>query len=238
MRKVLCEHCGTRSACCIADLPDEDLDAFRAVSVSAIYKRRQVVFHEGQPATGLYMLCHGAVKVYQSDRFGRDHILAVTAPGDILGEMPLDPTETYTTSAEALVDSQLCFLARDRIVPFIEKHPQTGIRLIAALSASLSTARRKVRALALKSAESRLAELLLHLSSVSGEPGKNGSTHIKLTYTRREMAEMIGVSTETAIRLLGRLKLKKAINTAHRDIVVADADKLSRIANHDNTAAA
>jgi CRP/FNR family transcriptional regulator len=200
--------------------------------MTAIYKSRQVIFHEGAPTSGLYILCHGTVKLYQSNRFGRDHIVAIAGAGDILGELPADPQEPYSTSAEALSDSQLCYLPRERLARFIQQYPAAAVRLITGLSASLSATRKKVRALALKTAEARLAELLIQLSGVSNGNGR-GETRFTLRYSRRELAEMIGVSTETAIRLLGRLKQKRAISTSQRELVIADAEKLGRIANHD-----
>ena len=238
MRKFDCEHCGIRHLSIIKDLPPEQVQDFQACGSTAIYKKRQVIFHEGTPAGGLYILCHGAVKLYQSDRFGRDHILDIAVPGDVLGELPLDPSETYSVSAEALADSQLCYLPRERLIPFIQAHPMTGVRLIEAFSKAVSAARKKVRALALKRAENRLAELLIQLARAAGEPMKNGATRMRLDYSRREIAEMIGVSTETAIRLLARLKQKRAITTNHRELIITDADRLARLANHDDIAAA
>jgi CRP-like cAMP-binding protein len=231
MRKIACEHCAIRSTSCIQDLPANRLDEFHACGTSAIYKARQVVFHEGTAAGGLYVLCHGAVKLYQSDRFGREHILAVAAPGDVLGEMPLDEGEPYSTSAEALTESQLCYLPRERLIQFIQVHPMTGVRLIATLSAALSSARKKARDLALKNAETRLAELLVQLVRSGGEV-TNGTTHVTLAYSRRELAAMIGVSTETAIRLLGKLKRKRLLAAEQREITITDLGRLTRLAGH------
>ncbi len=233
MRKIDCEHCAMRPNSICRDLKAADLEQFQACGVSAVYRRRQVVFHEGTPAGGLYVLCHGAVKLYQSDRFGHDHILDISVPGDVLGEMPADPSECYSASAEAVVDSQLCYLPRERLVPFIQDQPLIGVRLLEALSKSVSTARKRVRALALKRAENRLADLLLHLVQASGTPLQS-NTRVKLDYSRRELAEMIGVSQETAIRMLSRLKQKRAIDTAHRELIITDPEKLMRLANHDS----
>jgi CRP-like cAMP-binding protein len=239
MRRIECEHCSIRTTKdVIRDLPASQLDSFRACGTSALYKQRQVIFHEGTPAAGLYILCHGAVKLYQSDRFGHDHILDIAAPGDVLGELPLDPNDCYSVSAEAIAESQLCYLPRERLVAFIQQHPMTGVRLIEAFSKAVTTARKRVRALALKRAENRLAELLIKLADATGESGANGTTRLKLNYSRRELAEMIGVSPETVIRLLGRLKQKRAINTRHRELVITDSEKLARLANHDSLAAA
>lgn len=234
MRKIGCEHCAIRSQGVIQDLPVGQLDDFHSCGVSSLYKQRQVIFHEDTPATGLYILCRGAVKLYQSDRFDRQYTLDIAAPGDVLGEIPADPTVSYSTTAEALTDSQLCFLPRDRLVDFIQKHPMTGVRLLEAFSKTVSMARQRVRALALKSAESRLAELLMQLAAAAGESMENGSIKLKLNYSRRELAEMIGVSPETVIRLLGRLKTKQAITARRRELIITDSEKLARLANHDS----
>ncbi len=235
MRKIECEHCAIRGRDVLRDVPDDKLPVFRGTSQTALYRRRQVIFHEGTPANGLYILCRGAVKIYQSDRFGRDHILHIATAGDILGELPADHNEPYSASAEALTDAQLCYLSREGISKFLQESPMTGVRLIEALSKAVNKAQKKVRALALKRAENRMAELLLQLAQATGPT--DGATRIRLDFTRRELAEMIGVSTETAIRLLASLKRRRAIAIERRDLLVTDPDKLAQLARHDEVAA-
>ncbi len=234
MRRITCEHCAIRGVSCIQDVPDECLDEFQSCGTTGLYKARQVVFHEGTPADGLYILCHGAVKVYQSDRFGREHILTIAESGDILGELRLEPGATYSASAEAITEAQLRYLPGDRLTAFVEKHPMTGMRLIAALSKALAASYAKAGDLALNRAEVRLAKLLVNLARTSGE-AKDGSTRVALHYSRREIAEMIGVSTETAIRLLGRLRDKELLSAHLRDLVITDLDRLTRLAYHAST---
>jgi CRP-like cAMP-binding protein len=212
-------------------LPPKELEEFRAAGMTALYKPRQVVFSEGNPATGLYLICHGSVKLYHSDRFGREHILEVAQPGAVLGELPMDSAQALSVSAESITDSQLCFLPRERLTQFLQRYPETGVRLIGALSSELAAARRKVRDLALKGAESRLADLLLQLAHTNG--GVASGYRLRLGYTRRELADMIGVSTETAIRLLAKLKKKRIVRIERRDVVIADVDRLTQVANYD-----
>jgi CRP/FNR family transcriptional regulator len=238
MRKIACESCPVRASSIIRDLPLAELDHFRACGSSAIYRKRQVVFHEESPATGLYLVCSGAVKLYQSDRFGREHILHVCGPGEVLGELPSGDETPYSASAEALVDSQLCYLPRESLASFIQKHPMTGVHLIGALSRALGSARRKVRALALKRAESRMAGLLLELVESTGTLDADGSRRLTIPYSRRELADMIGVAPETAIRMLARLKDRDIIATEQRELVIRDSEKLARLANHDAVTAA
>jgi CRP-like cAMP-binding protein len=229
MRRIPCETCPVRSGSLVCDVPADLLADFRSAGTTILYRPRQVIFGEGTPAAALYLLCHGTVKVYHSDRFGRDHILEVAGPGAVLGELSLDDRDLMSVSAEAITEVQANCLPRDRIDAFVQRHPETAVRLLAALSRELAVARRKVRELALKGAESRLAGLLLQLAGGDAAPGRR----LHLGYTRRELAEMVGVSTETAIRLLAALKRKGAIAGDKRDVVIADVERLIRIARHD-----
>jgi CRP-like cAMP-binding protein len=223
---------------CTADLPLDDLGEFQACRVAGLYKPRQVIFHEGTPAGGLYVLCQGTVKVYQSDRFGRHFIIDVVTPGSVLGELGSDDDEPYSASAEALTESQLAFLPRERLVCFLERHPKTAVRLVAALSKALAEARRKAGDLALKRADARLAHLLLRFAEDARRDGAagDGPTRIRLAYSRRELAEMIGVSTETAIRLLGRLNRDRLIATYDGEVMITDVERLSRLAQRRDSA--
>jgi len=231
MRRVPCEGCPAGGSGTVCDLPGEVLADWRQSGTTVLYRPRQVIFGEGAPPSALYLVCHGAVKLYQSDRFGRDHILEIAGPGALIGEVSLDDNDAMSVSAEALTPAQVSMFPRERLAAFIERHPETGLRLLAALSRELSLARRKARDLALKGAESRLAGLLLQLGRAGGavQPGH----HLELRYTRRELAEMIGVSTETAIRLLTALKRKGAVASDGRDVVLTDLERLGRIAQHD-----
>jgi CRP-like cAMP-binding protein len=233
MRRIPCEACPARTGSLTCDLPDDVLGDFRAAGSTMLCRPRQVIFGEGMPAAALYLLCSGAVKLYHADRFGREHILEVAGPGDMLGELSLDEDDVMSASAEALTEAQVLYLPRERIAAFLERHPETAMRFLAALSRELSHARHKVRELALKGAESRLAGLLLRLARAGGDR-TTPARQLDLPYTRRELAEMVGVSTETAIRLLAALKRRGAITTAGREVVIADAERLARIAQHDD----
>lgn len=232
MRKLHCESC-PRGTGWVCDLPPGALDDFQAAGTSAIYKPHQIIFNEGAPSTGLHLVCQGLVKLYHSDRFGNDHILEVAGPGAVLGEIALDAEQTLSVSAETMVESQLCFVPRERLVGFIQQHPIVGVRVIGSLSRELAAARRKVRDLALKGAETRLAALLLQLARANGDV--SGRTPWRLRFSRRELAEMIGVSTETAIRLLGKLRQKRAITIDRREIVIDDLEKLTKLASYYDT---
>ena len=235
MREAARETCATRFSGAVLEVHLEAQESFRAVARRIVYKTRQPVFAEGGPSAGLYLVCDGAVRLYHSDRLGRAHVLSVAGPGVVFGEFALDPEQSLSISAEALTRTELAFLPRQRFEWFVHRHPRSALWLIDALSGELGRAQRRVRDLALKGAEARLATLLLELASPSN--GDSPDTPVGSRYRRREIAEMIGVSTETAIRLLAKLRAKGVIAIQGRAITVTDAARLARIAEYDETAA-
>jgi CRP-like cAMP-binding protein len=221
----------------LCNVPGAVLTDFRTAGTPGLYRPRQVIFSEGTPSAALYLVCRGTVKLYHSDRFGRDHILELAGPGTLLGELSPEEDGVMSVSAEAVTEAQVSCLSRDRIGAFLQRHPETALRFLGALSRELAVARRKVRELALKGAESRLAGVLMQLAHGDSEAAASGGA-VRLRYTRRELAEMIGVSTETAIRLLGKLKRKGVIAAAGRDLRIADMGRLVRIAQYDEASPA
>lgn len=233
MRKIRCEACPIRASSIACDVETASLADFAAVGVSAIYRPRQVIFAEGNPATGLYLVCHGQVKLFCSDRFGHEHVLGLLAPPAVFGEFALDGLSVHATSAEATVESQVSFLARERLGDYLRRSPLVAVRLVAALSDQLSRTRRQVRDLAFKGAESRLAAWILELAGGNG--GVGPGHRVAVPFSRRDIAEMIGVSTETAIRLLGRLQSRHAITLEPHALVIVDPERLLRLARHDDS---
>jgi CRP/FNR family transcriptional regulator len=227
MRKLRCENCPVRVHG-FCELPDNALEEFERASSSALYRAHQIVFVEGTSANGIHLVCQGHVKLYQSDRFGRQHIVDVAGPGAILGELSLREPARSAVSAETLTEAQLCFLPREPLIAFLAKHSDSALHLIAALSAQLTAARRKIRNLALKGGESRLAALLLDLLS-----SEHGTDRLKLRYSRQELADILGVSAETATRLLGKLRKRGAIEVDGRHLHIVDLQTLTRVARHD-----
>jgi CRP/FNR family transcriptional regulator len=208
-------------------------DDFRdAVSAHMVYRPRQVVFEEGHPCAGLHFVCRGSVKLFHSDREGREYILEIAGPGAVLGD--LGGERCQSISAVALTEARLAFLPHARLEQFVHAHPRSAIRLIGTLGRDLARTRRKVRELALKDAAARLAGLLEQWARAAND--RDPGPRILLPYRRREIAEMIGVSTETAIRLLAKMRTKGIISVTRREIAILDPAGLSRIARPDERA--
>lgn len=232
MRKIDCETCPTRGDR-VCDLQLETLQDLREVGVTTAYRPRQLVFGEGNTAGGLYLVCQGRVKIYQSDRFGRERVLQIAGPGSIVGELGLGGEGGFSASAEAIEESQICFIAHADLEPLLAEHPDVGLRLIESLSQELGAARRRVRDVLFKDAGTRLAGLVVDLVEEEEDRAEQGEQRARFPYSRAELAQRVGVSTETAIRLLRKLSNKGLVEVDGRTVVVPDLDRLRRVARAD-----
>ncbi len=189
-----------------------------------------MVFQEGMPAFGLYVLCRGKVKLAKRTRAGHSQILKLLGPGEILGEKTMFDQETYTCYAKALEPSLLMFIAREEFLHFLRRHPDVALRLIEKLSREFKVFGDKLVEISSRSAKERVARSLVELAQAFGEETSAG-WDIGVELSRAELAEMAGVSTETAIRVLSDLKEKGGVALPGRRIVIVNRDELRALAH-------
>ena len=192
-----------------------------------------LLFTEGSPAPGFYLLRHGRMKLFHTDRSGRTFTIGVCEPVALIGELSARDARPQAVSAEALTDCDLQFVPRQHLARLIDASPAFALRLAEMLSEQLSSARRAARDLALRRAEERLAALLLQTLEArtrNGIPSRNDSSRRPLRLSRRDLAERLGVSTETAIRLLSSLRRKGIVDIVCRDITVRSLERLRALA--------
>ncbi len=113
-----------------ADLSPEALKKIGEMSRPLHFERGRVIFEEGDPAFGLYIICQGKVKLAKHSLRGKKQILKLLGPGEILGEKTLFDREVYTAYAEALEETTLSFVEREPFIEFLKGCPQVALRLI------------------------------------------------------------------------------------------------------------
>lgn len=227
--KPECMTCDSRFLGVFCDLEGEALEEFNSHKTNNAYKKGQVIFYEGNRAFGLYCVFSGRVKLYKTGLEGRQQIVRIAGRGDILGYRSLFSDEPYQATAEVIEDASVCCIDKNAFFPVLAKHPALALNIIKKLAKELGTAETLATSIAQKSVRERMAELLLMLKETYGKEGKNG-VRIDLHLSREEMAEMIGVTQETAIRLLSEFKKEGLINVRERDITILDSQGLFEIA--------
>ena len=217
--KLDCETCASRLLGVLCSLDEPALEDCNQHKTTNHYKKGQVIFYEGNQAYGFYCVFSGRVKLYKSGVDGRQQIVRIAGPGDLLGYRSLFADEPYHATAEALEEATICCIDKNAFFPVLTKNPKLSLNIIKKLSKELRAAEDLATSIAQRSVRERMAELLLMLKEAYGKPGKKG-TRIDLQLSREELADMIGVTQETAIRLLSEFKKDGYIEVHEREITI------------------
>jgi len=193
------------------------------------YDKDEVIFQEGEPAFGLYVICRGRVKLTKRSSKGKRQILKLVGPGEILGEKTMFDQEVYTAFAKTLEPTRLYFIERNAFIDFLYRHPQVAINLIEKLARELKSFQNRLIEISYEGSTERLARLLLKVGEVCGVE-EDQRLYLGVELSRAELAEMAGVSTETAIRVLSRLRERGLIELEGHKIYIRDREGLERLA--------
>lgn len=227
---IHCENCSSRGLGVFCDLNDEQLSEFNQSKTTNRYKKGQVIFYEDNQPFGLYCVFAGKIKLYKEGIDGRAQILRIAGPGDLLGYRSLFAEEPYHATAEVLEDATICFVDKNFFFKVLNKDMSLARQLIRKLARQLRMAEGLATSLAHRSVRERMAELLLTLQEAYGVKTPTG-VKIALELSRAEMAEMIGVTQETSIRLISEFKKNGWIAAQDRSLTILDSKALLTAAN-------
>jgi len=200
-----------------SDLKEKDLEKLRESARKIKYGQGEIIFQEGAPAFGFYLIFEGMVKLVKRSMRAKSQILKIVGPGEILGETTLFDKGSHNAYAKTLEPVVVGFIERGDFFYFLERHPKTIFRLYERLSEELKAFQNKLAERSYSSSKERLARLILYL-------GKSG-----VELSRAELAEMAGVSSKTAIRTLSELESRGIIAIESRKIKILREDYLLKI---------
>ncbi|HMO79861.1 MAG TPA: Crp/Fnr family transcriptional regulator [Pyrinomonadaceae bacterium] len=230
-----CTECGLREEgffCCISD---DSLDLFQVTKITNTYPVGSMLFVEGQPANGVYVLCQGSVKLYTCSQEGKVVILHIAKPGEILGLSAVVSGIDYEVSAEVIEPCQINYVRRQEMIDLIEKRADIAVRAIEHLSLQYHYAYDQIRSFGLtNSVAGKLAALMLAWCAENRT--SDVEVRLKLPYTHEEIAEMIGSSRETVTRLLKDFRETELISLKGSDLLIHDTEKLRSIVSRPRSA--
>jgi CRP-like cAMP-binding protein len=225
-----CETCQSRDKGIFCQLEKVALNDVSHNKVTNTYKKGQTIFFQGNPPFGLYCINSGKIKVSKLGNDGKESIIRIAGPGDVLGHRSLFSQENYTATATVIEDAAICFLDKKFIFKAVEKEPTVALNIIQKLSKEMGAAEARNAALSQKNVRERLAELLLILKKTYGiQEGNRWRLDIKLT--REEMASMVGTANETIIRFFSEFKDEGLIEQEGKVIFIKDETRLIEFAN-------
>jgi CRP/FNR family transcriptional regulator len=211
------------------DLEKEETDRLNSDRGNSLYKNGQVVFSQGSYPHGLFVISSGKVKIYQLADNGKEQIVRMAKEGDIIGHRALLSNEKYTSTAEALEESSICFIPRQLFLDFISKNGSVSMALIKLLSHDLKHAEQMITDIAQKPVRERMAEALLYIKGTFGLEADNATINVVLT--REEIANIAGTTMETAIRVLSEFRQHRLVEFLGKKIRILDMKALVLLAN-------
>lgn len=227
---ISCEECAVKGISKFSSLCSSNLDKVNYNKSCTAYKKGQIIFHEDTRPLGVFCVNHGKLKVYKTGDDGKDQIIQVSKPGDLLGYRAMIGEDLYPVTAEALEDVQVCFIPKSEFTRLLDESQDFVRMLLREACHELGTMTESLTNLAQKSVRERLAVTLLMLKDTYfDEKRPNDPSEINLT--REDLANIVGTATETIIRLLHDFKEEKLIQTNGRKILVLDPQRLVKVGN-------
>ncbi|MBX3297905.1 MAG: Crp/Fnr family transcriptional regulator [Acidobacteria bacterium] len=220
-----CSKCDIRDRGYFCELHQSSVDRLEGVKLTKAYPKGTMLFVEGQPAIGVYLLCQGRVKLSTCSPEGKIMILGIAEPGDVLGLSAVIAGGDHESTAEVLEICQVNFVPADEFNHLLSTDTEVCLNAVRQLCRSYREAHRMVCSLGHSdSAVTKLAKLFLGWSRNGFRT--NGHILVKNSFTHEEIAEMIGTTRETVTRSLRELRERGLVTLKGSDLIIHDPERL------------
>lgn len=194
-----------------------------------LYQRGEVIYHEDTPSFGFYYVSKGTVKVFTTDKNGREVILRLARTGDIIGHEYLLGERHHTDSSKALEETICQFLDGNEFMNLMINNPSMSFMIMKKMKEEKDLIKNRCIDLIRKNVRERLASFFHYMSEYHAEQDEKG-LKIRIQLSREEIASLIGTANETAIRFIGEFKELGLIQEEDRVFYILDKKKLGEIA--------
>ncbi|WP_322549442.1 Crp/Fnr family transcriptional regulator [Flavobacterium psychraquaticum] len=222
-----CEQCIVRQFSSLKALNKEELVRMADCKTSYTIKKGEPIFEEGEVTNGIYCIKEGVCKLSKLSDNGKDQIVKLVKPGELLGQRSMISDEPANLSAVALEDMEVCFIPRNEVMHFFTENNQFSMNVMKTICEDLKGADDHMVNMAQKTVRQRLVDTLIYLEETFG---KNQDGTLRIQLSREELAGMIGTATESCIRLLSELNKSKLIELTGKKILLVDKVKLKKFA--------
>lgn len=192
------------------------------------YKKKQVIYTEGNHPSRLFYIKKGKVKTYLRNDDGKELIIGLFNEGEFLGYMPLVENSVYKDTAEALEETELAIIPRTEFEQLLGANPAVMKRFIGILARNISEKEEQLLALAYNSLRKKVADTLVTLHR-KYNPQNNSDFLIDMS--RENLAAIAGVAKESLIRMLSELKDELILELDGSRIRILNYPKLEQMHN-------
>ncbi len=211
------------------DLPDAAIPAISPLFREQGYEPGQTIFFAGDPATRLYVVAAGKVKVLRHALTGQEVVLDILLPGEFFGSLPVLGEDVYPDTAQAHTTCCILTITGDDFRQILQRYPPVSLALLEVVSARLRDAQGVIHQLSAAPVESRVAATLLALGEKAGEQ-RGSELLIQLPLTRQDLADMTGATLETVSRVMSQFRKQKLVRSGRGWVAIIDEKRLSELA--------
>ena len=191
------------------------------------YKKKQLIYSEGNHPNRLYYIQKGKVKTFKSNEDGKELTVGLFNEGEFLGYTALLEETVYKESAEAIEDTEIAIIPKEEFDKLIHNNQEAALKFIKLLAKNITEKEEQLLGLAYNSLRKRVADALITLQNKFQVGEGNFSIHI----SREDLANIAGTATESLIRTLGDFKSEKLIDIKEGSIIITNAEKLAAMLN-------
>lgn len=190
------------------------------------YKKRQVIYKEGNHPHYLYYIVQGKVKTYKTHEDGKDLVIDLYNVGDFFGYTALIENSVYTETAEALEETELALVPRKEFETLLNSNPSISRKMISLLSKNIVAKEEQLVGIAYNTLRKKVAEALVTM--YRKYHGDKKEPYL-IDISREELATIAGTATESLIRTLSDFKSENLIDIKTGKIIMSDDKKLANL---------
>ena len=174
---------------------------FEQYSASRTYSKGTLIFSQGDESDGMFIINEGNVKVFMSDDSGKEMLIAILGPGEIVGEIASIDGQPRTASVTALINCRVAKIGLTEFRTFLEENPDHAFEIIRVLTSRIRDHATSISNLAFKNVYGRVVWLL----EKHAEPNDDDTFTVNRKFTQQDIADMVGSSREMVSRVVSEL---------------------------------
>lgn len=209
-----------------ADLTERELGILADRAISREYQPGEIIFSEGEPCEGLYIVQAGSVKIFNTSRGGREQVLHIERAGNSLAELPVFDGGNYPASAAAIEKCSLLFISKKDFRALCLERPEVSLKVLKVVSSRLRHLVGIIEELSFTTVRNRLASWLMQQANDKGQKTSSG-IEVMLSVNHQELAFQIGTVRELVSRNLSQFQSEGILKMEGRKVIIQDVDALA-----------
>ncbi len=205
-----------------ASLSENEVQALAQRAVERRFDAGEMLFWEGEPCAGIFLIAEGSVKIFKMAPSGREMMLALERAPSTVAELPLFDGGAYPASVRAAEPVVAYFINKADFQSVCREFPDVALKVLAVVGRRLRHLVSMVESITFGSVTQRLARMLLD----AGRQAR--ADEFALPLTHQEIASRLGTVREVVSRNLARFRAQGLIRMQEHTVAILDRAALER----------